>query len=237
MKIAAHRGVSSLAPENTLAAFHKAGEMGCEWIEFDVQLTRDNIPVVIHDRTVKRCTNGSGVISEMDLAELKKLDAGSWFSEAFSNEKIPTLDEVLLLANQYNMSVNIELKIYPEDDVPLLCEQINKVIVNSGFPLSSILFSSFDIGAMKYMHTSQPDIRRGQLWEVIPDDALSYLMDIEAYSVHCDHRYLKQDQAEWIKQKDYKICCYTANNPEEVNSHREWGVDLVFSDMPQVYVN
>lgn len=236
MKIAAHRGVSSLAPENTLAAFQKAAEMGCEWIEFDVQLTKDKIPVVIHDKTVKRCTNGNGIVSEMSLAELKLLDAGSWFSEVFCDQKIPTLEEVLDLAKQNNMSVNIELKIYPEDNVPLLCEQISKAINKSGFPVSSVLFSSFDIEAMKYMHISQPNIRRGQLWEEIPDDALSHLTAIEAYSVHCDHRYLKQEQAKWIKQKDYKICCYTANNPEEVNSHREWGVDLVFSDTPQVYI-
>ena len=235
MKIAAHRGISSLAPENTLAAFQKAGELGCEWIEFDVQLTRDAIPVVIHDKTVKRCTNGTGIVSEMSLAELKLLDAGSWFSDAFCDEKIPTLEEVLLLAKQYHMSVNIELKIYPEDNITLLCDQINKAIINSNFSASSILFSSFDIAAMKYMYTTQPNIRRGQLWEEIPDDALHYLTDIEAYSVHCDHRYLKQEQAEWIKQNNYKICCYTANNPEEVNAHREWGVDLVFSDMPQAY--
>jgi len=237
MKIAAHRGISSLAPENTLAAFQKAGVMGCEWIEFDVQLTQDGIPVVIHDKTVKRCTNGNGIVSEMSLAELKLLDAGSWFSDAFSDEKIPTLEEVLLLAKQYHMSVNIELKIYPEDNITLLCDQINTAIINSNFTASSILFSSFDITAMKYLHMTQPHIRRGQLWEKIPDDALSYLTEIEAYSVHCDYRYLKPEQAEWIKQNNYKICCYTANNPEDVRLHREWGVDLVFSDMPQAYTN
>ena len=115
MEIAAHRGVSSLAPENTLSAFQKAAAMGCEWIEFDVQLTQDGSPVVIHDKTVERCTNGVGIVSEMTLKELKLLDAGSWFSKEFCNETIPTLEEVLSLAKKYNMSVNIELKTYPEN--------------------------------------------------------------------------------------------------------------------------
>ena len=237
MKVAAHRGVSSLAPENTLSAFRKAAEMGCEWIELDVQLTRDNVPVVIHDKTVQRCTNGTGIVSEMDLVELKSLDAGTWFSEAFCQEQVPTLKESLLLANNYNLNVNIELKIYPEDNVILLCEEVIKVITETKTPLSNILFSSFDLEAIKYMHKCQPTIRRGQLWEVLPENVLLHLTEIDAYSAHCDYRYLKEEQAKRLKQKGYKIFCYTANNPEQVRAHKDWGVDLVFSDMPQAYSN
>jgi len=235
MKIAAHRGVSSLAPENTLSAFKKAAEMGCEWIELDVQLSVDNIPVVFHDQTVQRCTNGIGLVSEMKLSELKSLDAGSWFSETFRGEQIPTLEEVLQLAKQHQINVNIELKIYPEDDVPLLCDQIKLAISEAGIPLSSLLFSSFDMDAMKYMHQSQPTIKRGQLWETVPQDAHQHLSQIEAYSVHCDHRFLEEAHAKQLKQQGYKICCYTANVPEQVHPHKRWGVDMVFSDMPQVY--
>jgi len=235
MKIAAHRGVSSLAPENTLSAFQKAAELGCEWIELDVQLSKDNVPVVIHDQTVQRCTNGTGQVSEMTLTALQSLDAGSWFSNAFQDERIPTLEAVLLLAKQHKLKVNIELKIYPQDNVVLLCDQINLAIIRSNISFDSLLFSSFDMDAMKYMYQSQPAIRRGQLWETIPDYAMRHLADIAAYSAHCDYRHLEEKQVNALKKQGYKVCCYTANEPEKVAAHRDWGVDIIFSDMPQVY--
>jgi len=235
MKIAAHRGASSLAPENTISAFKKAAEIGCEWIEIDVQLTQDNVPVVIHDQTVNRCTNGTGIVAETNLKELKVLDAGLWFNESFRGETIPTLEETLQLANTHNLHINIELKIYPGDDVILLCDKVNQVINSATLPLSSILFSSFDISAIKYLHRTQPNVKRGQLWEKIPHDAVSHLKEIDAFSAHCDYRYLEEEQAKKIKQENYKICCYTANIPAHVEPHKSWGVDMVFSDMPQIY--
>lgn len=86
MKITAHRGLSSLAPENTLSAIQRAIEFGCEWIEIDVQLSADNIPVVIHDKTVNRCTNGRGKVKDLTWQELRALDAGLWFGDDFAGE-------------------------------------------------------------------------------------------------------------------------------------------------------
>lgn len=93
--IIAHRGDSSSAPENTLSAFKAALAAGAHGIEFDVHITKDGYPVVIHDSTVDRCTNGQGAIAELSLAEIKALDAGSWFADAFRGEQIPTLDEAI----------------------------------------------------------------------------------------------------------------------------------------------
>ena len=235
MKIAAHRGVSSLAPENTLAAFNKAVEFGCEWIELDVQLSSDEIPVIFHDNTVNRCTNGKGLISGMTLESLKQLDAGQWFSEKFINERIPTLSEMLLLAKQTKLNINIEIKFYPKDDLELLCQKIIQVINESEIPYSQLLFSCFNSKAIKIMQRIQPQIRRGQLWEKIPEDALDILSELEVYSVHCDHRFLNEQQAKLIKQNNYKLICYTANQPEEVKKHRDWGVYLMITDTPQSY--
>ncbi|MBI3536498.1 MAG: hypothetical protein HY070_02885, partial [Chloroflexi bacterium] len=107
--IIAHRGASAEAPENTLAAFTRAFELGADGIELDVTLTKDNIPVVIHDDTVNRTTNARGVVSEMLLAEIKQLDAGSWKDAKYRGEKIPTLEETLR-AIPTTKIVNIELK-------------------------------------------------------------------------------------------------------------------------------
>lgn len=237
MKITAHRGGSSLAPENTLAAFNKAAELGCEWIEIDVQLSLDKVPVVIHDQSVERCTNGSGVVSTMTLESLKSLDAGLWFGKEFQDERIPTLEETLTLAKNKSLKVNIEIKLYPEDNVVLLCDKIKKVIIDLDVESSQILFSSFDTNALKYMQNHQPEVRRGLLLETIPANALSLLAEIDAYSLHCNYVFLQEQQARWIKKNGYQLYCYTPNSPKQVSLHWGWGVDMMITDVPQAYIN
>jgi len=99
VKVVAHRGGSNLAPENTLAAFKKAMELGVDMIEIDVAQTIDSVVIVLHDDRVDRTTNGTGRIDSLPFDRVKALDAGSWFSEQYKNERIPTLDEVLELVN------------------------------------------------------------------------------------------------------------------------------------------
>src|SRR5262245_86406 len=99
----AHRGASAYAPENTLAAFKKAKELGAQWLEFDVQLTACGEIVVFHDERLERTTNGRGWIHEKPYSYLKTLDAGSWFNSQFAGEKIPTLVEALEFLRQNNL--------------------------------------------------------------------------------------------------------------------------------------
>jgi len=233
MKIIAHRGVSSLAPENTLAAFKKTAELGFNWFEIDVQLTADKVPVVFHDKKLNRCTNGNGLISEIELHALRSLDAGSWFHPDFSDQKIPTLYETLLLAKTLNLNINIELKLYPEDDPFELCQQVSQVIEYSNIPLSSLIISSFNFDAIAAMQQLQPMIRRGLLWGKIPNNALSFMASLEAYSVHCNYKYLNEKTAKRIKQNNYKLFCFTVNDPDKMNELKRWGVDKIFSDLPK----
>ena len=107
--ICAHRGAMQSHPENTIAAFKEAIRLGAQMIEFDVRLTKDNELIVIHDETVNRTTNGSGLVNELTLSEVRKLDAGSWKSKEFVGEKVPTLKETLQIMPQ-NIWLNIHLK-------------------------------------------------------------------------------------------------------------------------------
>jgi glycerophosphoryl diester phosphodiesterase len=107
--LCAHRGASATHPENTLAAFREAGRLGAHMIEFDVYLTKDKAPVIMHDPTVNRTTNGKGEIAEMTLAEIKDLDAGSWKSPEFKGERVPKLEEALGVM-PLNVWLNIHLK-------------------------------------------------------------------------------------------------------------------------------
>lgn len=112
--VIAHRGASAYAPENTLAAFELAAEMGADWFELDCSLTKDGAVIVSHDDTVDRCTNGTGAISEMALAELKTLDAGSKFDPKFAGERLPALAEALELAKA-RIGVYVEIKSMADD--------------------------------------------------------------------------------------------------------------------------
>ncbi len=117
-KILAHRGASAYAPENTMAAFKKAIEMNADGIELDVHLSKDGYIVIIHDERVDRTTDGKGEVKDFSLDELKKLDAGSWFSDEYKGEKIPTLEELLSLIKNTEIYLNIEIKagyrVYPD---------------------------------------------------------------------------------------------------------------------------
>lgn len=110
MLVIAHRGASGYAPENTIAAFRKAVAMGVTFIETDLHLSRDARFVAIHDGTLDRTTNGKGAVHEFTLADLRKLDAGSWFGSEFAGERIPTLEEILQFAKKHDVVFYLELK-------------------------------------------------------------------------------------------------------------------------------
>ena len=106
----AHRGASGYAPENTLAAFRRAISQGVTFIETDLHLTRDAYFVAIHDQTLERTTTGRGEVHQVTLAEIRKLDAGSWFASEFIGERVPTLVEVLEFARKHDVVFYLELK-------------------------------------------------------------------------------------------------------------------------------
>ena len=108
--VVAHRGASGHAPENTLAAFRRAVELGARFIETDLQLSRDARFVAIHDDTLDRTTTGRGAVKDFTLPELRELDAGSWFAPKFAGERIPTLKEVLEFARKADVALFLEVK-------------------------------------------------------------------------------------------------------------------------------
>src|SRR5437667_458759 len=110
MLVIAHRGASGNAPENTMAAFKKAVALRANFIETDLQLSRDARLVAIHDATVNRTTNGQGTVHDMTLTELRRLDAGSWFGSEFAGERIPTLDEILAFSKKHDVVFYLEIK-------------------------------------------------------------------------------------------------------------------------------
>ena len=125
MKLIAHRGNSSKAPENTVISFKKSLLSGFNIIEFDVQLSKDNFPVIFHDERLERTTDGKGFLRDHNWNELKKLDAGEWFGENFKEEKIPSFDEILKKFSS-NTHLLIEIKSNEENISQIIIKSLEK---------------------------------------------------------------------------------------------------------------
>ena len=230
--VIAHRGASSSAPENTIAAFREAVDLGAHAIELDTMLSADGIPVVIHDHTLDRTTTGSGLVSRLPLQELTRLDAGSWFSESFSGEKIPSLQFVLDEFSDQLM-INIELKNYhsPKDNLP---ETVIKM-VHRKKKWDSILFSSFLPGNIRKVKAANP----GAKVALLCAEGLSGWFTRSAFYRHLSpeiiHPAAVDASQEYIKrqhQKGRRVHAWTVNNPMLAEKLFRSQIDGIFTDDP-----
>lgn len=161
LEIIAHRGFSAIAPENTLAAFHAAVQHQANSVEFDVQLSADGMPIIIHDSTLDRTTNGTGLVREKTLKELKTLDAGSWFDSKFATEQIPTLQEALAILKDIPTYIYIEVKNSEYWSVSDISNFLN-IIIESELQNKCIVIS-FDHNFLEQLRQQTTDIKVGYL--------------------------------------------------------------------------
>ncbi|PSW20126.1 glycerophosphoryl diester phosphodiesterase [Photobacterium sanctipauli] len=230
-----HRGAALLAPENTLAGIEAAAKAGVNWVEIDTQLSADKVPVVIHDKTVNRTSNGKGKVGEMSVEELKAVDVGSWFSEDFAGETIPTLAEALETCLRLDLTLNLELKIHNDVEAIPLVEHVVKLIKTTQFPIDKLLLSSFNKNALLHCQTLIPEVRRGFICEVWNDFSLDSLVALELFSVHMDHNILTPEIAQSIKQEELTLMIWTLNQPEKAQHFKEMGVDNIITDNPDSF--
>lgn len=164
VSIVAHRGLSAEAPENTMAAFGRALEVGCDLLEFDCHLTRDGVVVIIHDDTLDRTTNGHGPVHEHNWKELQGLDAGSWFAPEFAGQWIPRFDELVSWARDTPLVLSIELKQpTPASGLPRyegLEDRVAQVVRAYGME-QRVLIHSFDHPSVRRMRALLPDVPTG----------------------------------------------------------------------------
>lgn len=232
MIICGHRGLASLAPENTLAGLEAAYQQGLSWVEIDVQLSQDNQVVVFHDERLERCSNGRGLLRQHTWQQLSQLDAGSWFDDAFAGERLVLLQDYLADAARRHIRVNIELKLYPEDNAAHLCRQVSRVIAEENLTPGNLLFSSFDPVALGHVQSMQPSIARALLVERIPADWQIQLQQLDCCALNCNYRYLTQSQAQAVGSAGYRLNCYTVNQQRQADILAGWGVNMVFTDKP-----
>ena len=220
----AHRGASALAPENTLAAFRAAEAAGADGVELDVQLSRDGVPMVLHDETLDRTSDGRGSVSALSLEQIKRLDAGSWFSADFAGEKIPTLEEALHWGGS-RLRFNVEIKDSAAAQAVLE--------LSRSYPQTSIVVSSFDHDLLQRLRCSAPNLPLAFLWDN-PDWAVAVERAAACAAESFNPRYkdLSVELLTDCHRLGLAIYPWTVNTVVELKHCRNLGVDGVFCNNP-----
>ena len=228
MLVIAHRGASGHAPENTLAAFRKALAMGATFIETDLQLSRDARFVAIHDDTVERTTNSKGVVHEMTLAELRKLDAGAWFGSEFAGERVPTLEEILEFAKKHDVVFYLELK--PSGSWGGEHALIG-ALRESG-QIARVVVISFDSSILAAIRKIEPTLMTGLLFDGQIENPLDKAVEIGARQLVVRGDLVTPGILGEARRRDLQVVCWTVNHPVHMRLLAGAGVDGIMSDYP-----
>ncbi len=231
--VIAHRGASGYAPENTIAAFKLAVEMGFDMIENDVHRTKDGVIVVSHDKSLDRCTNGEGLIAELTLGEIQSVDAGAKFPDKYSGEKIPTLEEALASLPD-NAGFCIELK------VPGIAEEVVRMVEKAGQVDRTVIFA-FDGTNGPIVKAANPLLPFLHLVSVRPEERLDRVAGVveNALMFHADiigvnHDGCSPELVKAAKRRGVSVWVWTVDEFERAKECVLMGVDGIISNKPDV---
>jgi glycerophosphoryl diester phosphodiesterase len=202
--------------------------MGAEFIETDLQLSRDARLVAIHDATVNRTTNGQGAVHDLTLAELRRLDAGSWFGSEFAGERIPTIEEILEFAKKHDVVFYLELK--PSGSWGGEHALIS-ALRESG-EIARTVVISFDPTILANARKIEPTVMTGLLFEGQISDPLAKAIEIGARQLAVRGSLVTPRLLKQARQRDLQVVCWTVNHPAHMRLLLEAGVDGIISDYP-----
>jgi glycerophosphoryl diester phosphodiesterase len=234
-KLIAHRGGGSLAPENTLAAVKLGQSLGYRAHEFDVKLSRDNVPILLHDATLERTTSGKGQASDFTWKELRELDAGAWHSAAFKGERLASFEAVARQLVGNGDMANVEIKPTPGFD-----RETGAVVARAAAKLwegakVSPLLSSFSFESLAAAKQATPELPRGWLTGEFTEADWTRLEDLEAVSLHTNHKKFDVKNVKRLHDRGYRVMLYTVNEPDVAQRLFEAGVDGIFTDNLRVF--
>lgn len=237
-----HRGAKGHAPENTLASFKLAAEMGVTAVETDVHLSKDGEVVLIHDHTVDRTTNGHGFVKDLTLAELKQLDAGAWFpgpnaagrtaDPKFAGERIPTLSELLAWAHD-RVGVAIEIKNGPIY-YPGIAEKIIRLLEQHGMTRQAVLIS-FDHFVVREAKIIAPDVATGILYAGRLVDEIGAARAAGADVLHPNWAFVTPDLVEKAHTAGLAVSPWCPNDLPTLRQLSQMGVDSIGTDFPDLF--
>jgi len=227
-----HRGAAAHAPENTLAGLAKAKSLGVAWVEFDVMLTRDGVPVLLHDESLQRTTGLDRLLSATTLVELEAIDAGSWFGSAYAGERIPTLEAAIGRLGELGLGANVEIKPAAGQERETALATVETV--RRGWPsrLPPPILSSFELVSLETAHAAAPELARGCLLDELKPGWDAVARRLDPVSIHTSRKHLRPALAQAVKAAGYQLAIYTVNDPTLARELFGWGVDALFTDDP-----
>jgi glycerophosphoryl diester phosphodiesterase len=232
-KVAGHRGAAAYAPENTLESLREAWRRGAGWVEFDVKLTADGVPIVFHDDKLDRTTDGQGPVAAAGLARIRSLDAGAWFSPAFAGARVPSFREVLELVRDLGLGANIELKPCPGRETETAERAVELIAEHWPARRPPPLLSSFKPASLAAAKAKAPHLPRGLL---LYEDGLPTwkrdARDLACTTVHCSAHNMTAAWAAEIRGLGYGLAVYTVNEPVRARELMAQGVQCIITDMP-----
>jgi len=229
----AHRGASGCAPEHTMESYKLAKEMNADYLEIDLQISKDNTLVAMHDSTVDRTTNGTGRVDSLTIDELKKLDAGSWFDQSFNQSTIPTLEEVL---DEFGHDVNYYIEVKAENGIEkLLLTLLDDYDLLDNY--GQVIIQSFHVDSLKLINKLNkkiPLIQLGSIEDFSSKEKLEYISNY-AIGIGLNYKDIDKNYTEEVKNHNLKLHPFIVNNTEDIELLIEMGVDGVFTDFLDAY--
>ncbi len=223
----AHRGASGQAPENTLGALTRALALGADMAEIDVRLTADGLLAVIHDATLERTTDGQGPVSARTMAELKKLDAGSWFGREWAGERIPELGEVLALAGG-RLRLNIELK--PDDRPEAMLDELLRQLALHDLDRRCVV-TSFDADLVDELKARSPGQAAGYIFGA--DDLPGWAFSAKVEVLSAERSLVDAAFCEFAAAAGKAVHVWTVDEPADMRHFQQLGVDAVITNHPE----
>lgn len=229
-RIIAHRGGGALAPENTLAGLRRARSLGFSAVEFDVMLAGDGVPVLMHDETLERTTDGRGAVAATPYAALAALDAGAKFDPVYAGEPVPAFAAAAKLCVELGLWANVEIKPARGHARETGLAAARVAAAAWAAPGAAPLLSSFDPEALDAAREAAPRLERGLLVDGVPADWKRRLERHGCVSLNCDHRRLGERDLRAVRDAGYWVLCYTVNDADTARGLFARGVDAIFTD-------
>lgn len=229
-RVIAHRGGGLLAPENTLAGMKLARNLGFLGVEFDVKLTEDGTPILMHDETLERTTDGSGLVAETSYADIAELDAGAWFGNEYIGEPVPSFAAANALCREADLWANVEIKPSPgaERETGEVVARMAKMLW-AGADLPPLL-SSFSPLALEAAAVEAPELPRALLVTEIPANWQALMQRLQCVALHVSHPHLNAAHVKAVHGAGYGVLAYTVNDSELALDLLEWQVDALVTD-------
>ncbi|WP_114418855.1 glycerophosphodiester phosphodiesterase family protein [Marinospirillum perlucidum] len=226
-----HRGARGSAPENTLRAINRAAELGVSWIELDVMLTRDQVPILFHDALLNKLSNGRGEVAKLDFNSLGRIRVLAPHGSVSESHPLTTLDAALQRIQDLGLGLNLEIKPTSPEVGPATLQFALKEL--AAFPGLPLVISSFNYSVLLEAKRLLPEVPRACLWEDLPRRWQRQAAEVGARSVHLSHQGLKARQVAEIRSEGREVYIYTVNSRRRAKQLFEWGVNGIFTDYPE----